>query len=248
MDVFLIKPFRAPSLALMMARPSRGQSPATAPLPLTTACSVECDARCPRVGGAILRGRPSGEDDVEICGIWHLHSRPMRPGPGEPLSGQLQLLESLGQGRVLQLGRFNGHGLVVELFAREGHHQVKLDAGRCCGARVASVPSSEQIPVFAGKNRMGPSMKGLATLFSRKYEAHAPRHVRLTTYSDSNVRANMVRYMREIACVRAGLVTTSPGTLASGLHGCHVHSCVEETHNAHPMPQESRCRRPCASG
>ena len=198
----------------MMARPSRGQSPATAPLPLTTACSVECDARCPRVGGAILQGRPSGEDDVAICGtgIWHVDSRPMRPGPGEPVSGQLQLLESLGQGRVLQLGRFNGHGLVVELFAREGHHQVKLDAGRCCGARVASVPSSEQILVFAGKNRMGPSMKGLATLFSRKYEAHAPRHVRLTTYSDSNVRANMVRYMREIACVRAGLVTTSPGT------------------------------------
>ena len=234
--------------ALIMARPSRGQSPATAPLPLTTACSVECDARCPRVGGAILRGRPSGEDDVEICGIWHLHSRPMRPGPGEPLSGQLQLLESLGQGRVLQLGCFNGHGLVVELFAREGHHQVKLDAGRCCGARVASVPSSEQIFVFAGKNRMGPSMKGLATLFSRKYEAHAPRHVRLTTYSDSNVRAHMVS-----TCVTSrafGPVLSLPHQVppASGLHGCHVHSCVEETHNAHPMPQESRCRRPCASG
>ena len=68
----------------------------------------------------------------------------MRPGKGGPLPGQRQLLESLGQGRVLQLGRFNGHGLVVELFAREGHHQVKLDAGRCCGARVTSVLSRQQ--------------------------------------------------------------------------------------------------------
>ena len=77
----------------------RGGNRPQSPLSHTTACSAECDARCPRVGGDVLRGS-SGEDDIAIYGIWHLHSRPMRPGKGGPLPGQRQLLESLGQGRV----------------------------------------------------------------------------------------------------------------------------------------------------